>query len=200
MKTPTQGMKPHLNLSVTMALASSLIATACASYQPMTDNAMPKAMTAPVPATIQVPAGNKMVLETLHTGEIKYQCRIKAGTDNQAAWLFIGPDARILKRDGNNSNKDIGRYYGPPATWEGTDGAKVVGMQVSVAPNGAANIPLQLVKITTSTGAGELAGTTFVQRLNTKGGVAPSGPCTVASLNNTVFVPYQSDYIFWKAN
>ena len=204
------------------AVALALLATACSSYKPMTASApMPSAAasatmpmpaaSAPMvnavappmaynqsslPAAVQVPTGNALLIETAHKGEIQYQCRIKAGTDNQAAWFFVGPDARITNRMG----KDIGRYYGPPATWDATDGSSVVGAQLAVTPNGADNIPLQLVKINASRGNGQFTGTTFVQRVNTKGGVAPQSPCTVASLGNTKFVPYQSDYIFWKAN
>ena len=40
-----------------------------------------------------------------------------------------------------------------------------------------------------------LTSTTWVQRLNTSGGVAPAGACTPG---DTTAVPYTADYFFWK--
>jgi len=49
------------------------------------------------------------------------------------------------------------------------------------------------------TGGGTLAKVTFIQRLNTSGGVAPSTGCTSpADLGNQAFVPYKADYFFFK--
>jgi hypothetical protein len=42
---------------------------------------------------------------------------------------------------------------------------------------------------------GRLARTTWVQRLNTSGGVAPDGTCTPGG---TLAVSYSADYYFWK--
>jgi hypothetical protein len=41
-----------------------------------------------------------------------------------------------------------------------------------------------------------MTGTTWVQRLNTSGGVAPAGTCAPG---DTIAVPYTTDYLFWKA-
>ena len=49
------------------------------------------------------------------------------------------------------------------------------------------------------TGSGKLTGTTFIQRLNTSGGVAPSIGCASSSdLGNKAFVPYTADYFFYR--
>ena len=49
------------------------------------------------------------------------------------------------------------------------------------------------------TGTGKLAETTFIQRLNTSGGFAPSIGCASPSdLGNKAFVPYTADYFFYK--
>jgi len=42
--------------------------------------------------------------------------------------------------------------------------------------------------------------TTFVQRVNTEGGVAPATGCAqLADVGKKAFVPYKADYIFYKA-
>ena len=53
-------------------------------------------------------------------GEITYECRAKAGASDAFEWVFVGPDAKLMDRSG----KQVGKYYGPPATWEGMDGVK----------------------------------------------------------------------------
>ena len=44
-----------------------------------------------------------------------------------------------------------------------------------------------------------LSKTTFIQRLNTTGGVAPADGCsTSADVGKQVLVPYTADYYFYK--
>jgi hypothetical protein len=40
---------------------------------------------------------------------------------------------------------------------------------------------------------------TYIQRVATKGGVAPSMACGAANLGSKQIVQYRADYIFWKA-
>ena len=47
------------------------------------------------------------------------------------------------------------------------------------------------------TGGKLLANTTFIQRLNTNGGAAPTTACTVGQ---TQLVPYTADYYFFHAD
>jgi hypothetical protein len=89
-----------------------------------------------LPDAVKVPAGNKVVLQTVGVGEILYECRAKKDMPGQFEWTFVGPDAVLKDRSG----MQVGRYYGPPATWESSDGSKVTGAQVAVAPAGTGNI------------------------------------------------------------
>lgn len=145
-----------------------------------------------LPAEIQVPAGNKVAWETVGTGDITYECKPKADAKGQAEWVFAGPKAVLKDRQG----KQVGTYYGPPATWEANDGSKLTATQLAVAPAGAGNLPYQLVKANPAMGSGALTGVSYIQRVALKGGVAPQTACTVGQRTT---VPYQADYIFWKA-
>jgi Protein of unknown function (DUF3455) len=50
------------------------------------------------------------------------------------------------------------------------------------------------------TGGDKLSETTFIQRLNTSGGVAPSTGCTQSTdVGQMALVPYTADYFFYKA-
>ena len=49
------------------------------------------------------------------------------------------------------------------------------------------------------TGGTGLSKTTFIQRLNTKGGLAPNDGCaTAADVGNQALVPYTADYYFFR--
>ncbi|GAA2602075.1 CHRD domain-containing protein [Actinomadura fulvescens] len=82
---------------------------------------------------------------------------------------------------------------GPPQ-WIAADGSAVQGKAVVRTPNGAGNIP-ELVLDATQSGAkvGLLADATAILRLNTIGGVAPSGTCAEGARAK---VPYRADYVF----
>jgi hypothetical protein len=147
-----------------------------------------------LPPTVQVPAGNRVVMETVGVGEITYECRVKAGMPGQHEWVFVGPDAKLMDRGG----KQVGKYYGPPATWESMDGSKLTAVQVAVAPAAAGSIPLQLVKGNPAMGSGAMSGVSYIQRVATKGGVAPAMPCAAGNLGSKQIVQYQADYIFYK--
>ena len=43
-----------------------------------------------------------------------------------------------------------------------------------------------------------MTGITYIQRVNTKGGVAPADPCAAASAGTKKQVAYQADYVFFK--
>ncbi|OZI64994.1 DUF3455 domain-containing protein [Bordetella genomosp. 1] len=149
-----------------------------------------------LPAEVQVPAGNRVAWETVGTGDITYECKAKNGAPGQAEWVFAGPKADLKDRQG----KLVGKYYGPPATWEANDGSRLTATQVAVAPAGAGNLPYQLVKANPVMGSGALTGVTYIQRVALKGGVAPAPSCASNMVGQRTTVPYQADYIFWKAN
>ena len=174
-----------------LAASATALVAACSSG-PMMMKPYDQGM---LPGAVQVPAGNKVAMETVGVGQITYECRAKAGAADQFEWVFVGPDARLMDRSG----KQVGKYYGPPATWENMDGSKVTATQVAVAPAMAGSIPYQLVKANPAMGSGMMTGTTYIQRVATQGGVAPAMPCAAGNMGTKQIVKYQADYIFYKA-
>jgi hypothetical protein len=52
----------------------------------------------------------------------------------------------------------------------------------------------------TPAGTGVLGATTYIQRLNTKGGTQPpTAECKAQTAGKVKEVPYKADYFFWKA-
>ena len=175
-------------------VASAALLAACGSM----DKGMPMSVYSQtsLPPSIQVPAGNKVAWETVGVGDITYECRDKANMPGQTEWVFVGPNAVLNDRMG----KQVGKYYGPPATWEAMDGSKLTATQLAVAPSGATSLPYQLVKANPAMGSGAMTGVTYIQRVALTGGVAPAAtPCTPMNKGQKTTVKYQADYIFWKA-
>jgi hypothetical protein len=148
-----------------------------------------------LPEPVRVPAGHVVKLETLGVGEITYECRDRKDVPGEFGWAFVSPVATLW----DMQQKAIGKYYGGP-TWEAADGSKVTGKQVAVAPASPGNIPLQLVKADPAMGSGAMTGVSYIQRLETKGGVAPTATCDAASKGTKQQVGYQAKYVFYRQN
>ena len=189
-------MKNLTSVSLCAVALAALGLSACSSMGGGQMASMTPFSQAALPDVVKVPAGNRVAMETIGAGDITYECRAKKDMAGQFEWVFVGPDAALTDRTG----KRIGRYFGPPATWESMDGSKVTGAQLAVSPAGAANIPLQLVKANPAMGAGSMQGVTYIQRVATQGGVAPAAPCAATSMGQKQIVKYQADYIFWRAS
>ena len=148
-----------------------------------------------LPDSIKVPDGHKVTMETTGVGEITYECRENDNAPGMNAWVVVSPKAVLNDRSG----KQVGTYFGPPATWQAQDGSKVTGTQLAVAPSSAGNLPYQLVKANPAEGKGAMSGVSYIQRVALKGGVAPSAECSTANKGQQEVVKYQADYIFWAA-
>ena len=176
------------------ALAGAATLAAC-SGMGMTPMKPATYSQAALPDAVKVPAGHVVAMETVGAGNITYECRVRANAPGEHEWAFVGPDATLTDRGG----KQVGRYYGPPATWESADGSRLTGTQVAVAPNGSGNIPHQLVEGNPAMGTGAMQGVSYIQRVATMGGTAPAMPCAAASVGQKQVVKYQADYIFYRA-
>jgi len=176
-------------LITTFAGACTLLLGACAG---LPGSSMAPIDNAALPAAVRVPAGEMQKMWTVGSGEITYECREKKDVAGQHEWAFVGPVASLK----DNAGKVVGKYYGGP-TWESMDGSKVTAKQVAVAPQPAGNLSLQFVKAEPATGMGAMQGVTYIQRLNTRGGVAPATTCSAANVGVKQLVAYQADYVFY---
>jgi Protein of unknown function (DUF3455) len=144
-----------------------------------------------VPDAIKVPAGQKVVLDVTGKGVQIYDCKLNA--QNVLAWTFREPAAVLY----GHRERPVGIHFRGP-TFESFDGSSVLGaLQASApAPDPEKAIAWLLLRAVSTEGDGVLAGVDFVQRLETRGGVAPSGACDPAT-DATVAVPYRARYVFY---
>ena len=148
-----------------------------------------------VPSSISVPAGNKPFLVGHADGVQIYSCNATSGG---FAWTFVAPRADLYGDNG----KLITTHFGGP-TWRARDGSQVVAARVESAPAPTPGAIPWLLLAATSTSAGEdgdrLTRTTYIQRINTTGGVAPAAAdCNASTVGTVAEVPYTADYYFWK--
>jgi Protein of unknown function (DUF3455) len=143
-----------------------------------------------VPPSIAVPAGHKVVLDVTGTGVQIYDCSVNV-------WTFREPAAVLSGHRG----RQVGIHFRGP-TFESFDGSSVVGRVPPAGTftpeHGPAAIPWLLLAAASSQGDGVLAGVDYIQRLETRGGLAPAGACDPAT-DATVAVPYRARYVFYAA-
>jgi Protein of unknown function (DUF3455) len=180
--------RPLLPTTALVCVAATL--AACAA-SPMTLPAK-KVDNAALPEAVRAPADAKFLLLTTGVGELTYECRVRTDDASQHAWAFVSPVATLY----GEGRKVVGKYYAGP-TWEHNDGSRVTGKQLAVSPAAPGSIALQLVKADAPSGSGVLQRVTHIQRLNTKGGVAPQMPCGAANAGARQVVKYEADYAFY---
>jgi hypothetical protein len=137
-------------------------------------------------ANLQAPAGSKLVFHVYATGVQIYRW---SGT----SWGFVGPEAVLSADAGGNST--VGIHYSGP-TWESVSGSKVVGTASQRCTPDPTAIPWLSLDVVSSEGPGIFRRVTFIQRLNTVGGTAPTSPGSFTG--EEVRVPYTAEYFFYR--
>jgi hypothetical protein len=153
------------------------------------------------PDILAVPTGATLKFRAHGRGSQVYTCTAATaatdgGTDAGAttySWVAV-PDAKLYDQNG----VQIGTHFAGP-TWMSTvDESDAVGAKMQQSPGATANdIPWLLLKINSHMGMGVFTDVTFVQRLNTTGGVAPATACDGTIAGMTVPVAYTADYYFF---
>jgi len=140
-------------------------------------------------SSIQAPEGNQLAFHVYARGVQVYKW-------NGASWDFVAPVASLFAE--NNFFGEVGTHYMGPK-WESKSGSKVEARRVlgtGCTPDPTAIAWLLLSKYETS-GAGIFASTTYIQRVNTTGGITPVVPGT--TINQVMEVPYTAEYYFYRA-
>jgi CHRD domain/Protein of unknown function (DUF3455) len=128
--------------------------------------------------------------ESVVFGSQIYACTVQF--DGSFAFTQNNVEARLT---GGIHHTFVQPAAGPPQ-WQAADGSAVTGKVVTKNANGAGNIAeLDLDATQIGDSSGLLSNAVEVLRLNTVGGVAPTGPCDPQA-TPLVNVPYQADYVF----
>jgi hypothetical protein len=145
-----------------------------------------------VPASLLPPAGESLKSKVSAVGVQIYSCNAKP--DNTYAWTLLAPQANLFNDDG----RFVGTHFIGP-TWQSNDGSSVAGVKAAGATMDASAVPWLLVKaVSHAADEGRLSDVSYVQRLSTVGGLAPTDTCDAThNLGAIVQVPYSADYFFY---
>ncbi|MGW0709518.1 DUF3455 domain-containing protein [Streptomyces sp. NPDC002643] len=138
------------------------------------------------PAALKVPDGNRLTSVMSAKGVQTYTCA-------DGVWKLLEPAAALsLKKD--RSHRTVALHSRGPVWVSTMDGSAVNAAAVATSPK-PGTIPELLLKSTATRGTGVFAGVSYIQRLDTSGGVAPATACTGT---DQVSVPYSATYAFYK--
>jgi len=149
----------------------------------------PPSLPSPLCDSLQVEEGNKLAFRAYAMGVQVYRW-------NGIAWVFVAPEATLFADA--HYHGEVGIHYVGP-TWESNSGSKVVAARVpgtGCTPDTTA-IPWLLLKKVSTEGPGIFESVTFIQRVNTTGGIAPSAPGSV--IGEEAEIPYTAEYYFYRA-
>jgi hypothetical protein len=179
-------LKSKLTTKLFVLLAVALLALPSAPDARADEVDRGPALPLPLCQSIQVPAGSELAFHSYALGVQVYKW-------NGTAWAFVEPVANLYADSGFRGQ--VGTHYAGP-TWESNGGSKVVGKRVpdtGCTPNANA-IPWLLLEVVSHEGFNS---PTFIQRVNTTGGVAPAAPGT--TVGQEARVPYTAEYYFYRA-
>jgi Protein of unknown function (DUF3455) len=169
-----------------------------------------------VPATLEVPDGHEVFLHGRANGTQNYVCLPTAAG---IRWQFIGPQATLYVPIVGDLQQQITTHFlsanpiehgiARPTWLQSFDSSQVWGRALASSsdPNyvAAKSIPWLLLQAAGAaagpTGGSLLTRTTYIHRLNTAGGIAPTGGCSQSTeVGALALVPYTTDYFFYRAS
>ncbi|MBI3850926.1 MAG: DUF3455 domain-containing protein [Verrucomicrobia bacterium] len=170
-----------------LSAVALLLLASPTTMQAGNDNRAPE-----VPVSLQVPDGNKVSFHAYAVGVQIYVATASPTDPTKFVWTFQAPEAVLFDADGNV----VGLHYSGP-TWESQSGSKVVGARLASTTVDASAIPWLLLQAKSTEGPGILEHTTYIQRVNTTGGLAPTAAPTAP--DQEARAPYTAEYFFYRA-
>ena len=178
------------SLSLKRLGCTALVGAAVAALTPA---AAPAAQPQPptVPDTIRVEAGHKPYLAGHATAVQIFRCNAPR------SWGLVAPRADIVDDKGK-----LIMTHGAGPSWTARDGSSVKAQRVdgvTVDSSAVAWLLLKAVQPAAGADGDKLVKTTFIQRINTVGGLSsPASTCTAGNVGAIEEIPYTADYVFWK--
>lgn len=168
----------------------------------------------PVPTNIEVDAPDQVFLVGRGIGTQNYECQ-PVDSLGRVNWVLFTPQATLFD---DQDEQLITHFFSPNpiedfivrVAWQHSRDSSIVwGKLVASSLDSnfvkAGAIPWLKIDVKNTgrqdgpTGGDTLSRTTFIQRLNTDGGAAPSTGCDrPTDVGKKAFVPYAADYFFYR--
>lgn len=175
-----------LPVRITLAALAMLALASIPVAHATEDNRAPE-LPSPICDRLQVSTGDEVSFHVYALGVQIYRW-------NGTSWEFVAPSARLFADA--EYHGEVGIHYSGP-TWESHSGGKVLASRLeSCAPNPTA-IPWLLLQTVSTEGSGIFDRVTYIQRVNTTGGLPPTAPGPFIGAQEEV--PYTAEYFFYRA-
>lgn len=172
-----------------LALIGALALAGCAAPPPGPEGGPPIAPSLGWFSDIKAPEGQAAVLRLSAKGVQIFRCEAR-GKDS--IWAFRLPEAELHDVAG----KVVGRH-GAGYTFEHVDGSRLIGtIRASDPAPGRGNLPWLLLAMR-AFGTGAFGGVTYVQRVDTAGGMPPER-CDASQRNRLLRVDFSADFVFYR--
>ena len=165
----------------------------------------------PVPPGLEVPEGNEAFLLAHGVGTQNYECQPAASILGRVAWTLFTPQATLF----NDQGEQLITHFSSPnpaeggivrVSWQDSRDTSSVWARgtafATVDRNAIPAVRLEVVgRQVGPNGGNALFGTTFIQRLVTQGGLAPSTGCDqLSDVGHRAFISYTAEYVFYRQN
>ncbi|MCX5560332.1 DUF3455 domain-containing protein [Streptomyces sp. NBC_00038] len=170
----------------TTALATVTAGTLLGATVGQAATAQPAHTGVDAPAALKVPEGNRLTGVFSAAGVQTYTC-----TDG--AWKLLEPAATLWAKN-DRARRPVALHSRGPVWVSTVDGSAVNAAAIATSPK-TGTIPELLLQATATRGTGVFAAVSYIQRLDTQGGVAPTTACTGTDQTS---VPYTATYAFYK--
>jgi hypothetical protein len=148
------------------------------------------------PANLAVPQYNVLLFTAYAIGFQVYVCKPRESDPNSYVWAFKAPEAILW----DDAGQQVGTHYAGPS-WEGNDGSMIVGKVVARADAPTPDaIPWLLLEAAPQRGAGIFSNVTYIQRIDTVGGLAPADGCDRSTAETERGVEYTAVYAFYHGS
>jgi Protein of unknown function (DUF3455) len=215
---PVNASNPRARRSIRSVASATALALTLTAPLSLAAKATEVIVPPQVPPGLEIDDGSIPFLVGQGVGTPNYVC---SPSGAGFAWILFTPEATLFNDTGkqltthffsanpDESNPDsrVVADGAIRATWQHSRDTSAVwanGIAQSsdapfVRPNAVAWVKLEVVGKREGPGGGDtLVHTTFIQRVNTDGGVAPATGCSgLADVGKKAFRPYTADYIFY---
>lgn len=142
-------------------------------------------------STIAVEAGHQLAFHVYAKGVQIYQWNVTTMT-----WDFIGPRADLFAE--STFHGEVGAHFNGP-TWQSKSGSRVkaAGVPGKLCTPDASAVAWLLLKSIENSEGGIFRDVTYIQRVNTTGGLRPTAPGTLHG--EIKEIDYTAEYYFYKA-
>jgi len=177
---------PRCSVVRMMLAALAVLAFASIPFARASEDNREPDLPSPLCDRVQVQPGNKVAFHVYALGVQIYRW-------NGVSWDFVAPSARLFADP--EYHGEVGIHYAGP-TWESLSGGRVVASRLQGCAPDPTAIAWLLLQEVSSEGPGIFDRVTFIQRVNTAGGLPPSGPGPFVGAEEEV--PYTAEYYFYR--